>query len=236
MCCEDVCKHLMDFLLAVLGVIGLAESIAEFVWVMLNLDKLEDFNRLFFVLTSSCEMAGLLVSFFVCCTVGLVELRASFFLADPIHNTRAALLKPLEESNQAPIGAVEAASIGLMISVIPSVVWASFYPVWGGDFEEDDDRRILLCTASCIVMIVALISGCCRGFHLNGDCLGWLTCFTAWYVLQKVFEAVYLTNDDEYRESQSILWWVLVVSLYTEVFSALWVSLFLLRVSVCGGG
>ncbi|CAN0158319.1 unnamed protein product [Ectocarpus sp. 12 AP-2014] len=131
----------------VLGAMGLAETITEFVYALVVRKSFTPFESVFFLTGGSFELAGELVAVALGAryawqahygsedlvdTIGVV-------LKDPIHN----LAYPHRDAGVIVTALLAASSVGVMISNVPVLLWASCFPVWGR-FSGEIGVRLLL--------------------------------------------------------------------------------------------
>ncbi|CAN0092693.1 unnamed protein product [Scytosiphon promiscuus] len=139
----------------VLGAIGLAETITEFVYALALRKSFTPFESIFFLTGGSFELVGELVAV----ALGMRYVWQANYgsedfvdnmgvvLKDPIHN----LAYPHRDAGVIVTALLAASSVGVMISNVPVLLWATFFPVWG-DFSGDVGVRLLLSIVSSLCM------------------------------------------------------------------------------------
>lgn len=184
----------------ILGAMGLVETVTEFVYAWVR-KSFTPFENVFFLTCGSFELFGELAAIFLSARYvwsagyggeDLVD-TMGVILKDPIHN----LAYPHRDAGVIDKSLLAASSVGVMVSNIPVLLWATFYPVWGG-FSGDVGARFLLSIISCFfVASQHVVRFGCKS--REQEVPFWVrTCFfCSKYALCKGFEVFWLISKSD---------------------------------------
>lgn len=209
------------------GTIGLIETIVEFTYVWTNEESFTEFEKVFFIATGSCEMAGeimfLLVGFALLRDAPSRTSRCHYWkmlVKDPIH--AVAGYKPMSDPSEERYQMAYAGNCfnALWISTIPMFCWATYYPIWGHAFRGDLLFRLTLCgTCSILALItIALFVWRRQWWGINDLSSQLVALVPIYYVLQKIFEVCLLLVHHD-RLCPSDLGNALLMFQVTEILS-----------------
>lgn len=196
-------------MLQAFGTAGLIETVVEFTYVLTNRDNFTEFEKVFFIASGSCEMAGELLFLFGGCWMlrkaSSATLRTDYIkmlARDPIHNMAGYSVKTnaREEFEQAKYFNLSWIAVG--VSVFSFFCWAIGYPLWCTSFDGDGDQdlRVALSVVSAVSLVCCalayytiIIRKAFGSRFLRTHVL--LSTFPVLYAIEKVFEVYILLSD-----------------------------------------
>jgi len=215
----------------VLGLCGLAGTIVEFIYVWTNTDKFTNFEGVFFLMTGTFEMLGEVIYVARCLIFTLtnwtfpVKSVAETLAKDPIHiavllndRVRAGIYGKNQQELEAwkyEEAAVECSLSSIVISTLPMLPWALFFPVWGPRFDGDECPRLALSIFSLGLIVLQVLAA-----RTSSD---WtrlipLMSLCAVYTAGKVVEMYVILSHADRLIKSDLGWWLVGLQV-TEVLS-----------------
>ncbi|CAN0089861.1 unnamed protein product [Ascophyllum nodosum] len=228
----------MDVFLQVFGAVALAQTAVGFAYAMENTEAFTNFEKVFFLLHSSMEVAAEALFLLMTLTTLYAEERCCNCMIDGGEDlmegikswTRDALHNAVSRDAVMGVNDFSApAFFALLLSLLSVVLWATFYPVWGFSSEgESEDVRLALSIASaaCVAIVLLMPLFCIRNDRLDRYVNN--SIYFAFGV-EKVFVLYFLLADVE-RLCAGPLGRTFVALLLLEIF-----SICVILVRVCTG-
>lgn len=214
----------MNSIIQVFGAAGLIETVVQFTYALTNRENFTAFEEWYFLTSGCCEVAGEAV--FLVAGLWLVArnpdpskrgVGLSSLAKDPVHCMAGSSFEATSgKVNEANENYARLSFLGVLLSVLSFLAWASFWAVWGDDFDGDGDEGVRWALSICALALTIIFLACWlwrkdESYYMLGTVM-------IMYAAGKGFQVYILATDLE-RMSPSDLGASLIILQAIEILS-----------------